>query len=170
MPSIPSIGDILCFLLLCWMIQFLVAFVSSHKSYLNKRVEGPAGFWLLLFLMISALVLWEILSDLFFSDSFWASTYVFQCFWFPQKVKITVWQCCLLTETTTWRPKHSMLTIIVNAILKAIYYTVFLGLHFGVVRIRFLGWAFFSIREYSNTDWLDPLITYIYLKQPFNSI
>ena len=53
MLSIPSIWDILCFILPCQLRLFLVAFVYSHWSHLKKH-KGPAGVSNAALLMISA--------------------------------------------------------------------------------------------------------------------
>ena len=69
--------------------------------------------------------------------------------------------CHFLTQKATGRPNHTILTLVVNAIQKAITSMVFfVAPSLGEVTFFFFyGSSFFNKREYSGADWLDLLIS-----------
>ena len=94
--------------------------------------------------------------------------YVFCCWWTNQELKqkqskLNFWNqlhpkiaflCCFWTQTATWGQNHTILTSSVNAFLKAMIDTVFLGpsLRGGQNFLITVG-GFYNEREYSGADW-----------------
>ena len=87
--------------------------------------------------------------------------YVFSFWWkikssSSNQLKLNFWNwlhpkfaflCCLLTQTATWWPNHTILTSSVKEILKALTNTFFLGPSLRVVRIFCLSWDVFTTRD-----------------------
>ena len=70
------------------------------------------------------------------------------------------------TQIATWRPNQKILTSSVQAILKAMIATVFLGTKFkGGQNFLLTVGVFFNKREYSGADWLVPLLKDYLLNQ-----
>ena len=77
--------------------------------------------------------------------------------WLHQQQK-----CRLLAQTATWRPKRTVLTPNVYAILKASTDINFLGPSLGgCSECLIYVWRFLNKRDNSAGDWLDPVIQYL---------